>query len=134
MSPADQDEIVKLHNNLRITVQPTDRKLVKMVIILFVTSHTSSLTVAVCCREKLYKSKCKKPWTKVTNFWYDEVKDLFEGLGTVTGELVGCGRSYCANSEYKYFYVCLFCPQGLCRNKDVASWCLASCKCTTEII
>ncbi|KAI9543979.1 hypothetical protein NQZ68_005028 [Dissostichus eleginoides] len=130
--------------------------------------------VASGCGENLYMSSSKNPWGNAIQDWYDEVQNWRYGVGSTNGRVVG------HYTQYKYFYVCQYCPPGnfqyarpyksgpscgdcpnacnnklctnpcpyadkysncpdlkqqeTCSNADVASWCPASCKCTSQII
>ncbi|XP_068446822.1 serotriflin-like [Clinocottus analis] len=80
----------------------------------------------VKCGENLKMSSHPNTWSNAVQDWYDEVKDFRFGVGSTNGNKVGhytqvvwyrsnevgCGVAYCPNSEYKYFYVCQYCPAG----------------------
>uniref|UniRef100_UPI0009B3EEAE cysteine-rich venom protein-like n=1 Tax=Monopterus albus TaxID=43700 RepID=UPI0009B3EEAE len=126
ISPADQDEIVKLHNDLRITAQPTAGKLVKMKWDAEVAAkaqewadtcsmehspESSRMIGTASYGENLFKSNSKVTWRNVISSWSGQGPSTIPGtaIGKANGDLsqVGCGMSYCPNAEYKFFYVCL---------------------------
>ncbi|KAK1888883.1 Cysteine-rich venom protein ophanin [Dissostichus eleginoides] len=174
---SNPSDIVNKHNDLRRNVRPTASNMLEML-----------AAVERTCT-------CPAPRTPGATLsdWYDEVQNWRYGVGSTNGRVVGhytqvqlylsptsCGVAYCPNSQYKYFYVCQYCPPGnfqyarpyksgpscgdcpnacnnklctnpcpyadkysncpdlkqqeTCSNADVASWCPASCKCTSQII
>uniref|UniRef100_UPI0037E7B488 cysteine-rich secretory protein 2-like n=1 Tax=Semicossyphus pulcher TaxID=241346 RepID=UPI0037E7B488 len=78
------------------------------------------------CGENLYMSSHKQTWTHAVNAWYAEVKNWNYTIGSTNGlavghftqviwyrsNYIGCGFAVCPNSEYKYHYVCHYCPPG----------------------
>ncbi|KAM4600976.1 cysteine-rich venom protein-like [Polymixia lowei] len=209
-SISDQNEIVNKHNSLRRGVQPTASNMLKMSwngeaaanaqrwanTCSMKHSPDASRKISTSgCGENLYMSSYKNTWSNAIQSWYDEVKDWRYGVGAINKEMIGhftqlvwyrsnqigCAMAYCPNhADYKYFYVCQYCPPGNyqyarpykagpscgdcpnacdnklctnpcayddkysncpdlkkqwgCGNKNVASWCAASCKCTDQII
>ncbi|XP_062293691.1 serotriflin-like [Scomber scombrus] len=209
-SSSDASEIVDKHNELRRSVQPTASNMLKMSwnneaqanaqrwanTCSMNHSPASSRKISTSgCGENLYMSSWQNTWSNAIQSWYDEVNDFRYGVGSVNGGVIGhytqlawyrsnqigCAMAYCPNSQYKYFYVCHYCPPGnvgqtsrpykagpscgdcpnacdnkLCTNPcpytdqysncpelkqqwgcshgDVASWCPASCKCSSQII
>nr|XP_020459695.1 cysteine-rich venom protein-like [Monopterus albus] len=133
--PSVVQEIEKLHNDLRKTVQPTAKKKLKMKWDAEVAAkaqewadtcsmehspQSSRMIGTVSCGENLFMSNSKVTWRNVILFWYREGPSRIPGLviGKADGDLsqlvwymstkIGCGMSYCPNAEYKYFYVCLY--------------------------
>ncbi|XP_062267989.1 serotriflin-like [Platichthys flesus] len=206
---SDSTEIVNKHNDLRRSVQPTASNMLKMSWSYQAAanaqkwanscsmkhSHKSARTISTSgCGENLYMSSSKNSWSDAIQAWYDEVKDYQYGVGAINSgmighytqvvwyrsNLIGCAMAHCPNSQYKYFYVCQYCPPGNsqfthpykagpscgdcpnacdnklctnpcphidqysncpdlkkqhgCTNPDVATWCPASCKCSSQFI
>ncbi|KAI3364222.1 hypothetical protein L3Q82_011022 [Scortum barcoo] len=212
VSSSDKTEIVNKHNALRRGVQPTASNMLEMSWSDEAAANAQRWANTCSMKHSPASSReISKPvhgqlrentWSNAIQSWYDEVKDWRYGVGAINGGVighytqvvwyrsnkVGCGMAYCPNSQYKYFYVCQYCPPGNyqyalpyqagptcadcpnacdnklcskcqiqdlinpcnytdkysncpdlkqqwgCSNTDVASWCPASCKCTTQII
>uniref|UniRef100_A0A3Q2Q0W7 Cysteine rich secretory protein 2 n=1 Tax=Fundulus heteroclitus TaxID=8078 RepID=A0A3Q2Q0W7_FUNHE len=129
------NEIVNKHNTLRRGVQPTASNMLKMRwnneagsnAAKWAAKCTMSHSPATSgCGENLYMASWKNSWSNAIQSWYNEVKDFRYGVGSVNGGVVGhytqvvwhnsnqigCAMAYCPNSQYKYFYVCHYCPPG----------------------
>ncbi|XP_036003202.1 cysteine-rich venom protein TEL1-like [Fundulus heteroclitus] len=137
----EQNEIVNKHNTLRRGVQPTASNMLKMRwnneagsnaakwAAKCTMSHSPASARVIStsgCGENLYMASWKNSWSNAIQSWYNEVKDFRYGVGSVNGGVVGhytqvvwhnsnqigCAMAYCPNSQYKYFYVCHYCPPG----------------------
>ncbi|XP_074541972.1 cysteine-rich secretory protein 2-like [Halichoeres trimaculatus] len=79
------------------------------------------------CGENLFMSSRELTWTEIITTWYNERNGWVYGLGPIGPAMVGhytqlvnykshklgCAVSYCPNDpDYRYFYVCHYCPQG----------------------
>ncbi|XP_033991392.1 cysteine-rich venom protein TEL1-like [Trematomus bernacchii] len=126
------------HNDLRRNVQPTASNMLEMSWSSEAAANTqkwantcsmnhspdrSRVITSSGCGENLYMSSSQDPWSNAIQDWYDEVQNWRYGVGSngrVVGHYtqvvwyrsnkVGCGVAYCPNSQYKYFYVCQYCP------------------------
>uniref|UniRef100_K7FU94 Cysteine-rich venom protein pseudechetoxin-like n=1 Tax=Pelodiscus sinensis TaxID=13735 RepID=K7FU94_PELSI len=82
---------------------------------------------AVGCGENLYMSSAPNSWSDAIQTWYNEVEKFIYGTGANPPEAVighytqvvwyksyqiGCAVAYCPDKEYKYYYVCQYCPAG----------------------
>ncbi|KFP75697.1 Serotriflin, partial [Apaloderma vittatum] len=141
-SRADQQKlIVDRHNALRRGVKPTASNMMKMEWDPLASRNAQDWAnqctlnhspanvrkTTVHCGENLFMSSAPFSWTGVIQSWYDEEKDFEYGMGAKTEGAVighytqvvwyntykiGCGVAFCPNKEYKYFYVCHYCPSG----------------------
>ncbi|KFQ17414.1 Serotriflin, partial [Merops nubicus] len=141
-SRADQQKlIVDKHNALRRAVKPTASNMLKMEWsrpaaenaqkwanqCTLTHSPVNMRTTNVPCGENLFMSSAPFSWPYAIQAWYNEVKDFKYGTGATTrgavighytqvvwskSSQIGCAVAYCPNREYKYFYVCHYCPAG----------------------
>ncbi|XP_041660842.1 cysteine-rich secretory protein 2-like [Cheilinus undulatus] len=141
VSSSEMTEIVNKHNELRRNVQPTASNMLKMSwnseaaanaqkwASTCAMKHSTKVSRKISssgCGENLYLSKKRDSWSDAIQSWYDEVNDWRYGEGSINGRVVGhftqvdwyrsnhigCGMAYCPNTDYKYFYVCQYCPPG----------------------
>ncbi|XP_019124296.2 serotriflin [Larimichthys crocea] len=140
-SSSDEWEILNKHNTLRRNVQPAASDMLKMSWDDEAAANAlrwakgcsmnhsleSDRTISGSgCGENLYQASHMNPWSDAIQAWYDEIKDWRYGEGSTNGGVVGhftqvvwaesykigCALAHCPNSEYKYFYVCQYCPPG----------------------
>uniref|UniRef100_A0A8C5MRV7 SCP domain-containing protein n=1 Tax=Leptobrachium leishanense TaxID=445787 RepID=A0A8C5MRV7_9ANUR len=134
--------IVDTHNDLRRSVRPTARNMLKMVWsdaaaqtaaryasqCIAGHSHPNLRTIPnFTCGENLFLSTFKASWDDVIKSFYSEVVDFVYGYGPrlpnletghytqitwATSFLVGCAVAQCSNAQYAYYYVCHYCPPG----------------------
>ncbi|NXJ82408.1 CRIS3 protein, partial [Trogon melanurus] len=139
-SRADQQKlIVDRHNALRRGVEPTASNMMKMEWDPLASRNAQDWAnkctlnhspanlrrTTVQCGENLFMSSAPFSWPDVIQSWYDEEKDFEYGTGAKTQGAVighytqvvwyntnkiGCASAFCPNREYKYFYVCHYCP------------------------
>ncbi|XP_032319119.1 LOW QUALITY PROTEIN: cysteine-rich secretory protein 2 [Camelus ferus] len=142
-----QREIVNKHNELRKSVSPPARNMLKMEWSRDATanaqkwankctlehSNPDDRKTSTKCGENLYMSSDPVAWSDAIQSWYEERHNFVYGAGqkspsAVVGHytqlvwyssyLVGCGIAYCPNQEsLKYYYVCQYCPAGNNVNK-----------------
>uniref|UniRef100_A0A8C6TXF1 ShKT domain-containing protein n=1 Tax=Neogobius melanostomus TaxID=47308 RepID=A0A8C6TXF1_9GOBI len=137
----EQEEIVNKHNTLRREVKPTASNMLKMswsseaaanaqrwadTCSMNHSPDSDRVINTSGCGENLYMASYKNSWSNAIQSWYDEVKDYEYGVGSINegvighytqvvwyrSNLIGCAMAYCPNAEYKYFYVCHYCPPG----------------------
>uniref|UniRef100_A0A8B9BGH7 Cysteine rich secretory protein 2 n=1 Tax=Anser brachyrhynchus TaxID=132585 RepID=A0A8B9BGH7_9AVES len=140
-NPDQQKLIVDKHNALRRGVNPTASNMLRMEWNLAAATNaqnwanqcslshspSSQRKTNVDCGENLYMSTAPSSWSDAIQAWYNEEKDFKYGVGATTKDAVighytqvvwyksyqiGCAVAYCPNSNYKYFYVCQYCPAG----------------------
>ncbi|XP_066851167.1 cysteine-rich venom protein-like isoform X2 [Anser cygnoides] len=140
-NPDQQKLIVDKHNTLRRGVNPTASNMLRMEWNLAAATNaqnwanqcslshspSSQRKTNVDCGENLYMSTAPSSWSDAIQAWYNEEKDFKYGVGATTKDAVighytqvvwyksyqiGCAVAYCPNSNYKYFYVCQYCPAG----------------------
>ncbi|XP_006881982.1 PREDICTED: cysteine-rich secretory protein 2 [Elephantulus edwardii] len=137
-----QKEIVNKHNELRKGVSPPARNMLKMEWNRDATanaqkwankctldhSNQEDRKTTTKCGENLYMSTDPTFWSTAIQSWYDESLNFTYGVGPTTSNSVvghytqlvwyssfriGCGIAFCPNQEeFKYFYVCHYCPAG----------------------
>ncbi|KAF1565820.1 Cysteine-rich venom protein, partial [Eudyptes schlegeli] len=136
-----QKLIVDRHNTLRRGVKPTASNMLKMEWCppaaknaqkwanQCTLSHSPANVrrTTVQCGENLFMSSAPFSWSDVIQAWYNEEKDFEYGTGAKTQGAVighytqlvwynsyqiGCAVAYCPRNQYKYFYVCQYCPPG----------------------
>ncbi|KAJ4928667.1 hypothetical protein JOQ06_004293 [Pogonophryne albipinna] len=119
---SNPSDIVKKHNDLRRNVRPTASNMLEM-------SWSSEAAAnaqkwANTCSMNHSPDSSREPWSNAIQDWYDEVQNWRYGVGSTNGRVVGhytqvvwyrsnkvgCGVAYCPNPQYKYFYVCQYCP------------------------
>ncbi|NXI98449.1 CRVP protein, partial [Psophia crepitans] len=141
-SKADQQKlIVDTHNTLRRGVKPTASNMMKMEWCPAAAENAKKWAnnctlnhspadmrrTNVYCGENLFMSSAPFPWPYAIQNWYNEEKNFKYGTGAqpqgaVIGHYtqvvwynsykIGCAVAFCPNSNYKYFYVCQYCPAG----------------------
>ncbi|KAF1574066.1 Cysteine-rich venom protein, partial [Eudyptes moseleyi] len=141
-SKVDQQKlIVDRHNTLRRGVKPTASNMLKMEWCPLAAknaqkwanqctlSHSPANVrrTTVQCGENLFMSSAPFSWSDVIQAWYNEEQDFEYGTGAKTQGAVighytqlvwynsyqiGCAVAYCPRNQYKYFYVCQYCPPG----------------------
>ncbi|KAK2534022.1 Crisp2 [Columba livia] len=143
--PDQQKVIVDKHNALRRRVRPTASNMLKMVwnipAAVNAQKWANQCTLShsppnlrktnVQCGENIFMSTGPFSWANVVQTWYDEEKDFEYGIGAkkegaVIGHFtqvvwwnskeIGCAVAYCPNHQYKYYYVCQYCPMGNLRS------------------
>ncbi|XP_016068187.1 PREDICTED: cysteine-rich secretory protein 3-like [Miniopterus natalensis] len=142
-----QREIVNKHNDLRRTVTPPAKNMLKMKWdnktaenaqkwadkCLQEHSTLEDRVISMNCGENLYMSSDPTSWSHAIQTWFDEIKDFDYGIGpkykdAVVGHYtqvvwyssytVGCGVAYCPEQpSLKYYYVCQYCPAGNVQSK-----------------
>nr|UMK70497.1 Cysteine-rich secretory protein 0 [Tropidolaemus subannulatus] len=141
-NPEIQNKIIDLHNSLRRSVNPTASNMLKMEwypeaatnaerwayrCIEEHSSRNSRVVEEINCGENIYMSSNPMKWTEIIHAWYGEYKNFKYGAGADPSNAVighytqmvwyksyraGCAAAYCPSSEYSYFYVCQYCPEG----------------------
>ncbi|XP_008069246.1 cysteine-rich secretory protein 3-like [Carlito syrichta] len=137
-----QREIVNKHNELRKTVSPSARNMLKMEWsnasavnaqkwanqCTYEHSDSEERVTSLSCGENLYMSSNPNSWSQAIQSWYDENYDFVFGVGPKSSDakvghytqvawysshLIGCGIAYCPSELIlKYYYVCHYCPAG----------------------
>ncbi|XP_039604047.1 cysteine-rich venom protein TEL1-like [Polypterus senegalus] len=139
--PNVQKTIVDKHNAVRGSVHPTAANMLKMKWNTEAAAnaerwartcsmnHSPSEQRRISkdsCGENLYMSSNERPWESAIQGWEDEKKDYVFGEPPKTGKVVGhytqlvwassnqvgCAVAHCPSSQFKYFYVCQYCPPG----------------------
>ncbi|XP_054826630.1 cysteine-rich venom protein Cau1-like [Eublepharis macularius] len=106
ISPEIQQQILDKHNDLRREVEPTARNMLKMTI---------------------YRSNFVSSWPEVVDYWNTKKDNFQYGVGRIdpsksiysytqaiwyNSYMLGCGISYCPDSQYPFMYICQYCPAG----------------------
>ncbi|XP_007484131.1 cysteine-rich venom protein-like [Monodelphis domestica] len=137
-----QKKILEHHNNIRRSVIPTASNMLKMEwsheAATNAQSRANNCTLKVnrfpnrtigdtVCGENILRSTFPTSWTDAILVWKLQKKNFIYGVGAVnvTGHYlaytqmiwyrsykIGCGVAYCPKNEFKYFYVCHYCPAG----------------------
>uniref|UniRef100_A0A8B9I2E8 Cysteine rich secretory protein 2 n=1 Tax=Anser brachyrhynchus TaxID=132585 RepID=A0A8B9I2E8_9AVES len=109
--------ILKEHNEIRRSVVPTARNMLKMV------SYAYPLA-CITCGENILLSSQPKTWAETIQVWNSQGSNFKYANSNDTLELyeynqvwynsyqVGCAVAYCPRNQYNYFYVCHYCPPG----------------------
>uniref|UniRef100_A0A803KAI3 Serotriflin n=1 Tax=Xenopus tropicalis TaxID=8364 RepID=A0A803KAI3_XENTR len=85
------------------------------------------------CGQNLFMASYSTTWEAAVTAWFDEIKDFDFGKGPKTfgalighytqgawynSRMVGCYEFECPNAEYRYYYVCHYCPAGNIEGKQ----------------
>ncbi|KAE8605415.1 hypothetical protein XENTR_v10015124 [Xenopus tropicalis] len=134
--------IIDTHNAYRRNASPSARNMLKMVWNEDAANNAASWSAGCTgshsppdkrtipgfsCGENLFLASYPASWEEAVKAWFDENESFEYGVGPkspdqVVGHytqvmwynsyMVGCSVSYCPKSQYKYFYVCQYCPAG----------------------
>ncbi|XP_015278048.1 PREDICTED: cysteine-rich venom protein pseudechetoxin-like [Gekko japonicus] len=136
-----QQEITERHNDLRRSVNPSARNMLRMEwnptaaenarrwaqqCTLNHSPREKRTIDGKVCGENLFMSTAPTSWSEAIQAWFDEVKYFKYGYGSVTGEetghytqvvwyrsyQLGCAIAHCPWSKFAYYYVCHYCPGG----------------------
>uniref|UniRef100_A0A8B9G9P9 ShKT domain-containing protein n=1 Tax=Amazona collaria TaxID=241587 RepID=A0A8B9G9P9_9PSIT len=137
----NQKEILEQHNEIRRSVIPTARNMLKMVSLLSTSlaedcsllnnPHSEqrglTYTSGVTCGENVLLSSYPRTWSEAIQVWNSQASNFKYGYGAVTKNVniesytqliwynsyqVGCAVAYCPMNPFNYFYVCQYCPPG----------------------
>ncbi|XP_057235099.1 cysteine-rich venom protein-like [Malurus melanocephalus] len=138
----NQKEILEQHNEIRRSVIPTARNMLKMEwsnkaaknaqkwadqCAMKVSPRDKRIINGVACGENVLLSSVQRSWTEIIQVWHSQSSNFRYGYGAISRNVniqsytqliwynsykVGCGFSKCAVGPYKYFYVCQYCPAG----------------------
>ncbi|XP_048155772.1 cysteine-rich venom protein-like [Corvus hawaiiensis] len=140
--PQKEKQILELHNEIRRSVTPTARNMLKMVWSekaaknaqkwasqcgMKISPRDKRVINGVTCGENVLLSSYPRTWADAIQVWYSQSSNFKYGYGAISKNVnvesytqliwynsykVGCGVSYCPTGPYKYFYVCQYCPAG----------------------
>ncbi|XP_064506846.1 cysteine-rich secretory protein 2 [Pseudopipra pipra] len=138
----NQKEILDQHNEIRRSVLPTARNMLKMVwsdkaaknaqkwantCQMRVSPREQRTLNGVTCGENVLLSSYPRTWPDTIQTWYSQSSNFKYGYGATSKNVniesytqliwynsyqVGCAVSYCPTNSFKYFYVCQYCPAG----------------------
>ncbi|NXJ85192.1 CRIS3 protein, partial [Trogon melanurus] len=81
----------------------------------------------ITCGENILLSSTPKTWDEAIETWYSQSSNFKYGYGATVKNAhvesytqliwydsykIGCAVAYCPLNEFKYFYVCQYCPSG----------------------
>ncbi|XP_021247703.1 serotriflin-like [Numida meleagris] len=134
--------ILQEHNEIRRSVVPTARNMLKMVWNekaaknALKWANTCEMQVSpvqhrvidgITCGENILLSSQPKTWAEAIKVWHNQASDFKYGFGSTTkganvksyaqlvwynSYQVGCAVAHCPKNQYNYFYVCHYCPPG----------------------
>uniref|UniRef100_A0A8C5MTZ5 ShKT domain-containing protein n=1 Tax=Leptobrachium leishanense TaxID=445787 RepID=A0A8C5MTZ5_9ANUR len=138
--------ILDIHNELRRNVTPTACNMLKMewsseaeetarryarMCKVGHSTQNERKTSAFSCGENLFLAPFKAAWEDVIRSFYSEVVDFRYGVGAVSPSLeighytqlvwattgkIGCAIAECQDKNFRYNYVCHYCPGGNYKN------------------
>ncbi|XP_050565408.1 cysteine-rich venom protein-like [Cygnus atratus] len=134
--------ILKEHNEIRRSVVPTARNMLKMVwneraaknaqkwakkCEMEISPTDQRVIDGITCGENILLSSQPKTWAETIQVWNSQGSNFKYGFGATTKNAnvksyaqlvwynsyqVGCAVAYCPRNQYNYFYVCHYCPPG----------------------
>ncbi|XP_038032772.1 cysteine-rich venom protein-like [Anas platyrhynchos] len=134
--------ILKEHNQIRRSVVPTARNMLKMVwneraaknaqkwakkCEMEISPTDQRVIDGITCGENILLSSQPKTWAETIQVWNSQGSNFKYGFGATTKNAnvksyaqlvwynsyqVGCAVAYCPRNQYNYFYVCHYCPPG----------------------
>ncbi|XP_066170757.1 cysteine-rich secretory protein 2 [Sylvia atricapilla] len=138
----NEKQILELHNEIRRSVIPPARNMLKMVWSekaaknaqkwanqcgMKISPRDKRVINGVTCGENVLLSSYPRTWADTIQVWYSQSSNFKYGYGPISKNInvesytqliwydsykVGCGVSYCPSGPYNYFYVCQYCPAG----------------------
>ncbi|XP_076188724.1 cysteine-rich secretory protein 2 [Aptenodytes patagonicus] len=138
----NQKEILEQHNEIRRSVIPTARNMLKMVwsekaaesaqkwadkCEMKISPEDQRVIDGVTCGENVLLSSNPRTWAEAIQVWHSQSSNFKYGLGATAKNVIiesytqlvwynsyqiGCAVAYCPRNQFKYFYVCQYCPPG----------------------
>ncbi|XP_010171824.2 serotriflin [Antrostomus carolinensis] len=138
----NQKQILEEHNEIRRSVIPTARNMLKMVwsekaarnaqkwanrCEMKISPADLRVINGVTCGENILLSPYPKTWPEAIKVWYSQSSNFKYGYGATAKNAnienytqliwynsyqIGCAVAYCPRSQFNYFYVCQYCPPG----------------------
>ncbi|XP_026700915.1 LOW QUALITY PROTEIN: cysteine-rich secretory protein 2 [Athene cunicularia] len=138
----NQKQILDLHNEIRRSVVPTASNMLKMVWSekaaknaekwakncgMKISPRDQRVINGVTCGENVLLSSNPKTWAEAIQVWRSQSSNFKYGFGATAKNVnienytqliwynsyqIGCAVAYCPKKQFKYFYVCQYCPSG----------------------
>ncbi|XP_029893720.2 cysteine-rich venom protein DIS2-like [Aquila chrysaetos chrysaetos] len=138
----NQKQILEQHNEIRRSVVPTARNMLKMVWSeeaaknaqkwankcgMKISPRDQRVINGVTCGENVLLSSYPKTWAEAIKVWYSQSSNFKYGFGATAKNVnienytqliwynsyqIGCAVAYCSKNQFNYFYVCQYCPAG----------------------
>ncbi|KAM6138244.1 serotriflin-like [Phoenicopterus ruber ruber] len=138
----NQKQILEQHNEIRRSVIPTARNMLKMVWSekaaknaqkwantcgMKISPRDQRVINGVTCGENVLLSSHPRTWAEAIQVWYSQSSNFKYGFGATAKNVnvesytqliwynsyqVGCAVAYCPRNQFNYFYVCHYCPAG----------------------
>ncbi|KAM9382235.1 cysteine-rich secretory protein 2 [Phaethornis superciliosus] len=138
----NQKQILEMHNEIRRSVFPTARNMLKMVwnekaaknaqkwadkCGMKISPRDQRVINGVTCGENILLSSNPRTWADTIQTWYSQSSNFKYGFGATSKNvhienytqliwynsyLIGCAVAYCPRNQFNYFYVCQYCPAG----------------------
>ncbi|NWV00590.1 CRVP protein, partial [Upupa epops] len=135
-------QILEEHNEIRRSVIPTARNMLKMVwnekaarnaqkwankCEMRISPREQRFLNGVTCGENILLSSNPRTWVDAIQVWYSQSSNFKYGYGATAKHAniesytqmiwynsyqIGCAVAYCPKSKFNYFYVCQYCPPG----------------------
>ncbi|KFP60965.1 Cysteine-rich venom protein DIS2, partial [Cariama cristata] len=137
-----QTQILEQHNEIRRSVIPTARNMLKMIwseeaaknaqnwankCEMKISPRDQRVINGVPCGENVLLSSYARTWAETIQVWYNQSSNFKYGLGAIAENVdiksytqliwynsyqIGCAAAYCPRNQFKHFYVCHYCPAG----------------------
>ncbi|NXJ66567.1 CRVP protein, partial [Rostratula benghalensis] len=138
----NEKQILDQHNEIRRSVIPTARNMLKMVWSdkaakgaqkwankcgMKISPREDRVFNGVTCGENILLSSYPRTWSEAIQVWYSQSSNFKYGFGATSKNvniesytqmiwynsyLLGCAVAYCPRNQFNYFYVCRYCPPG----------------------
>ncbi|KAM6280221.1 cysteine-rich secretory protein 2 [Porphyrio hochstetteri] len=138
----NQEMILEHHNEIRRSVVPTARNMLKMVWSdkaaknaqkwankcgMKISPRDQRVINGATCGENVLLSTYPRTWADTIQVWYNQASNFKYGYGATSKNVnvesytqliwynsyqVGCAVAYCPRNQFSYFYVCQYCPPG----------------------
>ncbi|XP_075606542.1 cysteine-rich venom protein DIS2 [Balearica regulorum gibbericeps] len=134
--------IVDQHNEIRRSVIPTARNMLKMVWSekaarnaqkwankcgMKISPRDQRVINGATCGENVLLSSYPRTWADAIQVWHSQSSNFKYGYGATSKNVnienysqliwynsyqIGCAVAYCPRNQFNYFYVCQYCPPG----------------------
>ncbi|XP_072714407.1 serotriflin-like isoform X2 [Ciconia boyciana] len=138
----NQKQILEQHNEIRRSVTPTARNMLKMVwsenaaknaqkwankCEMRISPREQRVIDGVTCGENILLSSYPRTWAETIQVWSSQSSNFNYGVGATTKNVnienytqliwynsykIGCAVAHCPRNKFNYFYVCHYCPSG----------------------
>ncbi|KAM6434054.1 cysteine-rich secretory protein 2 [Rhynochetos jubatus] len=137
----NQKLILEQHNEIRRSVIPTARNMLKMVWSekaaknaqkwankcgMKISPRDQRVINGITCSENVLLSSYPRTWAETIQVWYSQSSNFKYGFGATAKHVniksyirliwynscqVGCAVSYCPKNQFNYIYVCQYCSE-----------------------